>query len=76
MRTNILRFQSIIFASSNNSIRQLAMTGSHEQRILNLNNINPNVKTMEYAVRGPLVIRAVNIEKELASVSNNANMDI
>lgn len=31
--------------------------------------MNPNVKTMEYAVRGPLMIRAVNIEKELAQVS-------
>lgn len=34
-----------------------------------LNNINPQIKLMEYAVRGPLVIRATEIEKELANVS-------
>lgn len=38
-------------------------------KVLNFDNLNPNVKTMEYAVRGPLVIRAVDIEKELAQVS-------
>jgi alanine transaminase len=32
---------------------------------LTINNINPCIKTMEYAVRGPLVIRATEIEKEL-----------
>uniref|UniRef100_A0A914V971 Uncharacterized protein n=1 Tax=Plectus sambesii TaxID=2011161 RepID=A0A914V971_9BILA len=36
------------------------------QRLLNESNLNPNVKNMEYAVRGPLVIRAVELEKELA----------
>ncbi|XP_063704820.1 alanine aminotransferase 1 [Culicoides brevitarsis] len=30
-----------------------------------LDNINPSIKVMEYAVRGPLVIRAGQIEKEL-----------
>ncbi|KAI1729704.1 aminotransferase class I and II domain-containing protein [Ditylenchus destructor] len=35
-------------------------------KVLTLDSINPNVKTMEYAVRGPIVIRAVEIEKELA----------
>ncbi|XP_046396155.1 alanine aminotransferase 2 isoform X2 [Ischnura elegans] len=30
-----------------------------------LDNMNPRIKTMEYAVRGPLVIRATEIEKEL-----------
>ncbi|KHN77825.1 Alanine aminotransferase 1 [Toxocara canis] len=34
-------------------------------KLLNMDNLNPHVKTMEYAVRGPLVIRAVAIEKEL-----------
>lgn len=37
-------------------------------RCLNLEDINPNVKVMEYAVRGPLVIRAGEIEKELEKV--------
>ena len=36
---------------------------------LTLENMNPCIKTMEYAVRGPLVIRATEIEKELQNVS-------
>ena len=35
---------------------------------LTLDNMNPCIKTMEYAVRGPLVIRATEIEKELQKV--------
>ncbi|KAM9839227.1 alanine aminotransferase 2-like isoform 1-T1 [Aulostomus maculatus] len=34
-------------------------------RVLTLDNMNPNVKRVEYAVRGPIVLRAVQIEKEL-----------
>lgn len=37
-------------------------------KCLNLEDINPNVKVMEYAVRGPLVIRGSEIEKELEKV--------
>ncbi|VDK72825.1 unnamed protein product [Cylicostephanus goldi] len=35
-------------------------------KALTVKNINPQVVTMQYAVRGPIVIRAVEIEKELA----------
>nr|XP_016924078.1 alanine aminotransferase 1 isoform X1 [Drosophila suzukii] len=35
-------------------------------KALQINNINPNFIAMEYAVRGPLVIRAGEIERELA----------
>lgn len=38
------------------------------QTTLTLDNMNPNIKVMEYAVRGPLVIRAGEIEKELEKV--------
>lgn len=38
-------------------------------KCLNVDNINPNFVVMEYAVRGPLVIRAGEIEKELEKVS-------
>merc|ERR1719187_2349345 len=34
---------------------------------LTLDNMNPCIKKMQYAVRGPLVIRATEIEKELAA---------
>ena len=36
---------------------------------ITLENMNPCVKEMEYAVRGPLVIRATEIEKEIQRVS-------
>ena len=35
---------------------------------LKIDNMNPAVKKMEYAVRGPLVIRANEIEKEIEQV--------
>ncbi|XP_063677595.1 alanine aminotransferase 2-like [Bolinopsis microptera] len=35
--------------------------------MLNLSNMNPCVKEMQYAVRGPIVIRAAQLEKELKS---------
>ncbi|KAM4606784.1 alanine aminotransferase 2-like [Polymixia lowei] len=34
-------------------------------KVLTLDSMNPNVKRVEYAVRGPMVQRAVQIEKEL-----------
>lgn len=39
-----------------------------QKKSLNMSDLNPNVKLMEYAVRGPLVIRAGQIEKELEQV--------
>jgi len=33
-----------------------------------MDTLNPNVRAMEYAVRGPVVIRAAAIEKELQKV--------
>ena len=41
------------------------------QKVITFDNMNGQVKTMEYAVRGPLVIRATAIEKELQKVSHN-----
>lgn len=38
------------------------------QTTVSLDNMNPNIKVMEYAVRGPLVIRAAEIERELREV--------
>ncbi|XP_050539227.1 alanine aminotransferase 1 isoform X2 [Daktulosphaira vitifoliae] len=35
------------------------------ERTLTIDNMNPNIKLMEYAVRGPLLIRATEIENEL-----------
>lgn len=37
-------------------------------KVLSIDNINPHVKKMEYAVRGPIVIRAGEIEQEIKKV--------
>lgn len=50
-------------------VRCVTTTAVMDNRVLTLDNMNPNVKKMEYAVRGPLVIRATAIEKELQAVS-------
>ena len=39
-----------------------------EKKILTMENLNPRVIEIEYAVRGPIVIRAGEIEKEIKSV--------
>ncbi len=39
-------------------------------KVLSMDTLNPHVKLMEYAVRGPIVARAVEIEKELQQVGN------
>lgn len=38
------------------------------QKVLSVDNMNPFVKNMEYAVRGPIVIQAGEIEEELKKV--------
>ena len=37
--------------------------------VLNEGNMNPQVKKMEYAVRGPIVQKAAEIEQQLKQVS-------
>lgn len=37
--------------------------------LLNMDNLNPLIKGVEYAVRGPIVIKASQIEQELKNVS-------
>lgn len=43
-------------------------TRTMASKALTIENINPNILKLEYAVRGPLVIRATEIEKELEKV--------
>lgn len=45
----------------------------HRTKVLTVENMNPHVKNMEYAVRGPIVIRAGEIEQELRKVSNSSS---
>lgn len=42
---------------------------SPRDRILTLESMNPQVKAVEYAVRGPIVLKAGEIEMELQRVS-------
>lgn len=48
--------------------RTMATQCSEKTSSLTLENMNPQIKIMEYAVRGPLVTRAGEIEKELQEV--------
>ena len=41
---------------------------SSNERVLNVKTMNENIFHMEYAVRGPIVLRAVQIEDELRMV--------
>lgn len=41
----------------------------YHERVLTVDTMNPNIKRLEYAVRGPIVQRAVQIDKELKMVS-------
>ncbi|EPB77692.1 aminotransferase, class I/II [Ancylostoma ceylanicum] len=54
----------------NSSRRLLFLSRMASNKVLTTENINPQVVTMQYAVRGPIVIRAVEIEKELAKGAN------
>ncbi|XP_063307003.1 alanine aminotransferase 1 isoform X1 [Pelobates fuscus] len=48
-----------------NLARKMSQNGT-PNRVLTLDSMNPCIKKVEYAVRGPIVIRAVELEKELA----------
>lgn len=41
---------------------------SQRQKVLTIDTMNASVKQVEYAVRGPIVQRAVQLEKELREV--------
>lgn len=78
--SSCLQFNRSLIATSSQSntllgIRKSVLTESERKtmatstnRTLTLDSLNPNVIKMEYAVRGPLVIRAGEIEKELKQV--------
>ena len=50
-------------------VRSFYSSAIMAEKVITPENMNPQVIKMEYAVRGPLVIRATAIEKELQSVS-------
>lgn len=48
---------------------------SCQGKVLSLDTMNPNVKRVEYAVRGPIVQRAVQLEKELREVGRSERVN-
>lgn len=44
------------------------MASKPGKKALTIENVNPNIVALEYAVRGPLVVRALEIEKEIKKV--------
>ena len=63
--------RSVTSAQIGHGLRMVSTTASTWQHTVTMDNLNPAIKTMEYAVRGPLVIRATELEKELQSVSES-----
>ena len=43
----------------------MVVNGQAQPKLLNVDTLNPRVKKVEYAVRGPIVIKAAEIEREL-----------
>ena len=39
-----------------------------DSKVITMETLNPNIRVMEYAVRGPIVARAGEIEQELKQV--------
>lgn len=59
---------TLFSSTSTPATRTTRTMATQVKRCLNMEDLNPCVKEMEYAVRGPLVIRAGEIEKELEKV--------
>lgn len=55
------------------SLTHLSNIRQYASKVITLESMNPQIKIMEYAVRGPLVMRATEIEKELEKVSTAYN---
>ncbi|PIK40079.1 hypothetical protein BSL78_23061, partial [Apostichopus japonicus] len=54
----------------------IIMSQPRRQKTLTVENMNPHVRTMEYAVRGPIVQRAVQLEHELREGAKKPYPDI
>lgn len=74
MSTRLHSSICFVFQSSEDALDKANMSqhavngGSSLGKVLTLDSMNPNVKRVEYAVRGPIVMRAVQLEKELKEV--------
>lgn len=49
---------------------------SSRSKVLTIDTMNPRVKKVEYAVRGPIVQRAVELERELSEVCKTGRLNL
>jgi hypothetical protein len=76
MNKSITKSTSLIFNNSKkvknvqNAASNFHTTSKRDQKVLTVHNMNENVKKMQYAVRGPIVLRAGVIENEILNVLN------
>lgn len=68
--------QLLVASQTSSNLQRATMASSTGSKMLTLETMNPNVIKMEYAVRGPLVIRAAEIEKEMQQVSRKDDRSI
>lgn len=59
-------------AAEASAVLQVRPARGRHERILTLESMNPQVKAVEYAVRGPIVLKAGELELELQRVSARA----
>jgi hypothetical protein len=69
--TSVIRWKEERKDGSSRSISTSVKMEATAKPTITLDNMNPAIKKMEYAVRGPLVIRATEIEKEIEKVGNS-----
>lgn len=62
------RISSATVTIRSRAMASVASSQGPNKKVLTIDNVNPNLKRMEYAVRGPLLIRALEIEKEIEKV--------
>ncbi|XP_050597064.1 alanine aminotransferase 1 [Bombus affinis] len=64
--THLTAVESVVHRpASDRTLRRSMATGPPGSKVLTEDNVFINLRKMEYAVRGPLLIRALEIEKEL-----------
>lgn len=65
---SVLSWSALRFTNMSGDCNGVRNMSGGVQKVVTVENMNPNIIKLEYAVRGPLVIRAAEIEKELEKV--------
>lgn len=71
-----LHFDNLLSATGTSSSSLIEQNNKRKMssKVLTLDSMNPNIIKMEYVVRGPLIIRAGEIENEIRQVKYNAKV--